>query len=168
MATFTFRTVQNIPVELEKAWSFFSSPNNLQAITPPNLGFKVISRHQGKNIYAGQIIEYTVKPILGIPIYWMTEITHVRERQYFIDEQRFGPYELWHHQHHFREIEGGVEMTDIVHYRNPLGFLGNIANRLFVKDQLKDIFEFRFQKVEELFGKWPEVKTNTVEFNLVA
>ena len=164
MATFTFRTVQNIPIEIEKAWSFFSSPNNLQAITPSNLGFKVISRHLGKNIYAGQIIEYTVKPILGIPIYWMTEITHVRENQYFIDEQRFGPYKLWHHQHHFREIEGGVEMTDIVHYRNPLGFLGNIANRLFVKDQLKDIFGFRFQKVEELFGKWPGVKTNTLEF----
>ena len=164
MATFTFRTVQNIPIEIEKAWSFFSSPNNLQAITPSNLGFKVISRHLGKNIYAGQIIEYTVKPILGIPIYWMTEITHVRENQYFIDEQRFGPYKLWHHQHHFREIEGGVEMTDIVHYRNPLSFLGNIANRLFVKNQLKDIFEFRFQKVEELFGKWPGVKTNTLEF----
>ena len=164
MATFTFRTVQNIPIEIEKAWSFFSSPNNLQAITPSNLGFKVISRHLGKNIYAGQIIEYTVKPILGIPIYWMTEITHVRENQYFIDEQRFGPYKLWHHQHHFREIEGGVEMTDIVHYRNPLSFLGNIANRLFVKNQLKDIFGFRFQKVEELFGKWPGVKTNTLEF----
>ncbi|HAL94802.1 MAG TPA: hypothetical protein DCP55_02270, partial [Chitinophagaceae bacterium] len=96
----------------------------------------------------------TVKPLLGIPLYWMTEITHVQDMQYFIDEQRFGPYTLWHHQHHFKAIEGGVEMTDIVHYRIPLGPLGDLANALFVRAKLKKIFDFRYEAVENLFGKW--------------
>jgi ligand-binding SRPBCC domain-containing protein len=164
MATFSLKTVQRLPVSMEVAWSFFSNPANLQAITPGNLGFKILSNHHGEKMYPGQIIEYKVKPLLGIPIYWMTEITHVKENEFFVDEQRFGPYALWHHQHHFKPIDGGVEMTDIVHYRNPLGFLGTIANLLVVKKQLKQIFEFRFAKTEELFGKWPVEQINTVEF----
>lgn len=107
-------------------------------------------------MYPGQIIEYKVRPLLGIPWYWMTEITHVETNRYFIDEQRFGPYQLWHHQHHFREIEGGVEMRDIVHYRLPLGFIGNIAHGLFVKKQLHEIFRFREEAVEKRFGAWQE------------
>jgi ligand-binding SRPBCC domain-containing protein len=161
MATFSFRTVQNIPTDLEKAWSFFSDPSKLQIITPGNLGFTVLSNHAGTGIYAGQLIEYIVKPFFGISFYWMTEITHVRDRLYFIDEQRFGPYQFWHHQHHFRIIEGGVEMTDIVHYRNPLGLLGKLANRWVVERQLRNIFEFRFKKIEELFGIW-EAKMNSL------
>jgi ligand-binding SRPBCC domain-containing protein len=156
MAAHSIKTIQKIPISLERAWDFFSNPGNLQAITPDNMGFKVISKHQGDTMYAGQIIEYTVKPVLGIPLYWMTEITHVKNGQYFIDEQRFGPYALWHHQHHFKEIPGGVEMTDIVHYKNPLGILGRMANTLFVKKKLKGIFDYRFSKVEELFGKWEQ------------
>ena len=155
MAAHSIKTVQKIPISLERAWDFFSNPANLQAITPGNMGFKVISKHHGDSMYAGQVIEYTVKPILGIPLYWMTEITEVQDKKYFIDEQRFGPYALWHHQHHFKTIDGGVEMTDIVHYKNPMWFLGNIANALFVKKKLKRIFAYRFQKTEELFGKWP-------------
>jgi ligand-binding SRPBCC domain-containing protein len=154
MAAHSIKTVQKIPVSLEKAWDFFSNPANLQAITPANMGFKVISKHHGDTMYAGQIIEYTVKPMLGIPLYWMTEITQVKDKQYFIDEQRFGPYSLWHHQHHFKAIEGGVEMTDIVHYKNPLGFMGRLANSIFVKNKLDTIFNYRYQKVEELFGRW--------------
>jgi ligand-binding SRPBCC domain-containing protein len=154
MAVYSLKTVQSLPVSLERAWDFFSSPANLQSITPAKMGFKIISQHHGKKMYAGQIIEYKVKPVLGIPLYWMTEITHVQEQQHFIDEQRFGPYSLWHHQHHFKAVPGGVEMTDIVHYKLPLWILGDIANTLFVKKQLKDIFDYRFQKVEELFGKW--------------
>jgi len=154
MSTFSLKTSQNIPVDLETAWAFFSNPFNLEIITPENLGFKVLSKHQSDNIYPGQIMEYTVSPLLGIPVYWMTEITHMRDRQFFVDEQRIGPYKFWHHQHHFKAIEGGVEMTDIVHYRNPLGFLGNIANTLFVKNQLDTIFNYRFNRVEEMFGKW--------------
>lgn len=154
MPAHSIKTVQKIPVSLDKAWEYFSNPANLQAITPKNMGFKVISKHHGDIMYAGQIIEYTVKPVLGIPVYWMTEITQVKDMEYFIDEQRFGPYKLWHHQHHFKEIPGGVEMTDIVHYKNPLWVLGNIANTLFVKNKLKEIFDYRYRKVEELFGKW--------------
>lgn len=154
MAAHSIKLVQNIPVSLERAWDFFSNPANLQAITPENMGFKVISRYHGEVMYAGQIIEYKVRPVLNIPLYWMTEITQVKDKQYFIDEQRFGPYALWHHQHHFKAIPGGVEMTDIVHYKNPLGFLGRMANAMFVKKQLEGIFDYRFKKVEELFGKW--------------
>lgn len=154
MAAHTIKTVQRIPVSLDKAWDFFSDPANLQTITPEGMGFKVISKHHGDRMYAGQLIEYKVRPVAGIPVYWMTEITQVKDRVYFIDEQRFGPYTLWHHQHHFKEIPGGVEMTDIVHYKNPLGILGRIANMLFVKNKLKTIFDFRYRKVEELFGKW--------------
>jgi ligand-binding SRPBCC domain-containing protein len=154
MSTFSLNTIQKIPVDLEMAWAFFSNPTNLQTITPENLDFKVISKLYGDKIYPGQIIEYTLRPLLGIPVYWMTEITHLQDRQFFVDEQRIGPYQLWHHQHHFKAIDGGVEMMDIVHYRNPFGFLGNIANTLFVKKQLNTIFNYRFNRVEEMFGKW--------------
>lgn len=150
---YTLKTIQKIPISLAEAWDYFSSPANLQKITPPEMGFKIISNHHANKMYAGQIIEYTVNPVLGIPIYWMTEITHVEDQEYFVDEQRFGPYDLWHHQHHFKEIDDGVEMTDIVHYKLPFWFLGDLANSLFVKKQLKDIFDYRYGKVEELFEK---------------
>src|SRR6476620_3532057 len=116
---YSLKSVQTIPTTLQQAWDFFSRPDNLKHITPAYMDFTVTSKHHGERMYAGQIIEYTVKPILGIPIYWMTEITHVEEGKYFIDEQKFGPYSLWHHQHHFIEVNGGVEMTDIVHYKIP-------------------------------------------------
>jgi ligand-binding SRPBCC domain-containing protein len=150
---YSLKFVQVLPVSLEEAWDYFSRPSNLKDITPPSLNFKIISRHQGDRMYAGQVIEYKVHPVLGIPLYWMTEITHVKELQYFVDEQRYGPYSLWHHQHHFREVEGGVEMTDLVHYKIPFWFLGDIANSLFIKKQLAEIFDFRFKKAEALFGK---------------
>jgi ligand-binding SRPBCC domain-containing protein len=151
---YTIKEVQNMPLTLQKAWNFFSKPANLKDITPANMGFIIRSRYHGEQMYPGQIIEYTVKPLLGIPFYWMTEITHVADGKYFIDEQRFGPYSLWHHQHHFKQIPGGVEMTDIVHYKIPFWFLGDIANALLVRNELKKIFDFRRQKVEELLGKW--------------
>ncbi len=151
---YTIKEVQNMPLTLQKAWDFFSKPANLKDITPANMGFIIRSRYHGEQMYPGQIIEYTVKPLLGIPFYWMTEITHVAEGKYFIDEQRFGPYSLWHHQHHFKQIPGGVEMTDIVHYKIPFWFFGDIANALLIKNELKKIFDFRRQKVEELLGKW--------------
>ncbi len=148
---YSFKTVQLIPTDLKTAWDFFSNPNNLKNITPVNLGFKVISKYQGDTMYPGQVIEYIVSPLMGIPLYWMTEITHVEDKKYFVDEQRYGPYSLWHHQHHFKEVNGGVEMTDIVHYKIPFWFLGDIANSLFVQQQVQGIFDFRFKKVEELF-----------------
>lgn len=162
---YSIKTVQNIPISLAEAWEFFSRPANLKHITPSHLGFEIVSKHHGEWMYAGQIIEYTVKPILGIPLYWMTEITHVQPQQFFVDEQRFGPYSLWHHQHHFKAIEGGVEMTDIVHYKLPLGWLGDIANVIMVQNQLKGIFNYRFQAVEGKFGAWTKAQyQNQIKF----
>jgi len=153
-----------MPIGMDQAWEFFSSPDNLKNITPDNLGFNIVSKHHGEKMYAGQIIEYIVKPILGIPLYWMTEITQVADQQYFIDEQRFVPYSMWHHQHHFKAIEGGVEMTDIVHYKLPFWFLGDIANVLFVRKQLQGIFDFRFEATEKKFGIWPGAKERIIQF----
>ena len=150
---YSFKTVQQIPISLDEAWDFFSNPANLANITPDGMGFKTISKFHGDTMYAGQVIEYKVSPVLGIPLYWMTEITHVDDKKYFVDEQRYGPYSMWHHQHHFKVVEGGVEMTDIVHYKLPLWFLGDIANTVLVKKQLNGIFDYRFKKVEEMFGK---------------
>lgn len=155
MPVHSFKTIQKIPVSLPTAWGFFSNPDNLQILTPAEMDFKVISKHHDEKMYAGQIIEYRVRPVLRIPLYWMTEITQVKDKEYFIDEQRFGPYRFWHHQHHFKAIEGGVEMTDIIHYQNPLWFLGRIMNSFFVRKKVEKIFEYRFKKVEELFGQWP-------------
>ncbi len=104
-------------------------------------------------MYAGQIIEYKVRPLLGIPLYWMTEITHVKENEYFVDEQRFGPYSLWHHQHHFNVIDGGVEMSDFIHYKITGWFFGDIANATMVRNQLAGIFRYREKIIKERFGK---------------
>lgn len=144
---------QFIPINIEEAWDFFSSPTNLKTITPPYMGFEITTDLGDGKMYSGQIITYKVKPLLNIPLSWVTEITHVIDQKYFVDEQRFGPYRFWHHQHWFEEVEGGVEMTDIVHYGLPLGFLGSIANSLFVKKQLKEIFDYRVEAVNKLFGK---------------
>jgi ligand-binding SRPBCC domain-containing protein len=148
------KTIQKIPVSLQEAWDFFSKPKNLSEITPKELDFNIISLYHGEEMYPGQIIEYKVKPLLGIPVYWMTEITHVEKERYFVDEQRFGPYSLWHHQHHFKAIPGGVEMTDIVHYKIPFGFLGDIAQWLFVKKNLQQIFTYRELAVAQRFGQF--------------
>ena len=150
---YSLKTVQQIPLTPDAAWEFFSNPDNLSAITPDKIGFRIISQYHGETMYPGQVIEYKVSPVLGIPLYWMTEITHVQNKEYFVDEQRFGPYRLWHHQHHFKAIEGGVEMTDIIHYKLPFWFLGDIANALFVKKQLKGIFDHRYAAIERKFGK---------------
>jgi ligand-binding SRPBCC domain-containing protein len=165
MAANTIKSVQKIPITIEKAWEFYSNPANLQLITPDNMGFKVISRYHGDKLYAGQIFEYKVSPIGGIPLYWMTEITNATVPTYFVDEQKKGPYKFWQHQHHFKTIDGGVEMTDIIHYKNPLWLLGNFANALFIKKKLRQIFEYRFKKVEELFGKWPGGQETIIEIN---
>ena len=149
---YSFKTIQQLPISLDVAWDFFSSPANLKKITPADMGFNVVSKYHGEKMYPGQIIEYKVSPVLGIPLYWMTEITHVQDKEYFVDEQRFGPYSMWHHQHHFKAVDGGVEMTDIVHYKLPLWFLGDIANTLFVKKQLQHIFEYRYKIVEQQFA----------------
>jgi ligand-binding SRPBCC domain-containing protein len=143
--------VQLLRTTMDEAWRFFSNPNNLQAITPPFMKFKITNTY-GDEMYAGQLIEYRVRPLLGIPLYWMTEITHIKDKEYFVDEQRFGPYKFWHHQHHFKEVEHGVEMTDLLHYKIPYYFLGDVANRLLVQKKVAQIFDYREKKIKEMYG----------------
>lgn len=145
---------QKIPATLEEVWALFSDANNLLRITPPGLNLKATNEIYGNELYAGQVMTYKVRPLLGIPLNWMTEITHVHPLEYFVDEQRKGPYKLWHHQHHFKNIKGGVEMIDIVHYRLPFGFFGELVSSHIVRRQLQTIFRYRYQKIEEFFGKW--------------
>jgi len=146
--------VQKIPATLEQAWELFSNPSNLGVITPASLRFRVLTPDISPTVFAGQVIEYRVSPLLGIPLFWKTEITDVKDYECFIDEQRKGPYARWHHAHYFKPIEGGVEMTDLVEYKNPLGILGKWANKWLVRKKLHAIFTYRYHKVEELLGKW--------------
>ena len=141
-----------IPITLKEAWDFFSNPGNLTDITPPGLGFRMTSEAP-ERIYPGLILTYTVSPFLGLPVNWVTEITHVNEPEFFVDDQRLGPYKLWHHEHRFEETEGGVVVHDLVHYALPLGPLGNIAHELVVKRQLRDIFEYRSGYLIRKFGR---------------
>ncbi len=148
------KTTQFLKADIETVWNFMSSPKNLSTITPSYMGFHIITNEEELNtMYAGQIIEYYVTPVLGIKIHWVTEITQAVHQQYFIDEQRFGPYSFWHHKHFLKQVDGGVEMTDIIHYKIPFGFLGKIMNSLFIKHKLNEIFDYRYQKLEELFNK---------------
>jgi ligand-binding SRPBCC domain-containing protein len=156
MAVQIIHRVQLIPAPLEKVWAFFVDPANLPRITPPNMQFVVLSPSRGDRIYAGELIEYKLRPLPWLRTRWLTEITQVEEGHYFVDEQRRGPYDLWHHQHHFRKIEGGVEMTDLVHYSVPLGPLGDLANAFFVRRRLEEVFLYRRQQVEAIFGKFPD------------
>ncbi|TLV03000.1 SRPBCC family protein [Dyadobacter luticola] len=142
---------QKLPISLDQAWDFFSNPENLKEITPSYMGFMVTSKHHGSKMYAGQIIRYIVKPILGIPLKWCTEITHVADKQYFVDEQRFGPYTFWHHQHRFTEVDGGTLMEDLLHYKVPFGFLGSWVDALFVGRQVQGIFDYRRKILDERF-----------------
>ncbi|MCG2616247.1 SRPBCC family protein [Terrimonas sp. NA20] len=147
----TIKTRQLIKSDLSSIWSFMSDPGNLARITPAYLGFKILSEDTGRGMHAGQIIEYYVRPLLGIKLHWVTEITHVEQGKLFVDEQRFGPYSFWHHKHFLEETQEGVIMTDLVHYKLPLGPLGKLANTLFVKRQLDGIFRYRYQQVEQWF-----------------
>lgn len=153
MKVYTLHSKQNLPISLEEAWAFLSDPKNLKVITPDYMGFKTLSGDD-RSMFPGQIIQYIVTPILGIPMKWVTEITHVQELKYFVDEQRFGPYDLWHHKHFLKAIPGGVEMEDIVDYKIPMGFLGQLVHPFLVQPKLNEIFEYRRVKLIELFGEF--------------
>jgi len=148
MRRFEFK--QFVPASLDAVWDFFSSPSNLSKITPPDMGFLITSPAQSE-IYAGMFITYKVSPAFGIKLDWVTEITQVKSRKFFIDEQRQGPYSIWHHEHHFKEVKDGVEMHDKLYYHVPFGFIGRLADHFFVRNKIKQIFNYREKRILELF-----------------
>jgi ligand-binding SRPBCC domain-containing protein len=151
--TYLLKTEQAIPISLDEAWDFFSSPLNLAKITPKEMGFVVTSDYTVQTkMYAGMIITYKISPLFGIKMNWMTEITHVKDGEYFVDEQRFGPYALWHHQHHFKAVDGGVLMNDILNYAIPYGVIGRLGNAILVHKQIRKIFSYREKAIKEMFG----------------
>lgn len=152
MKLYTLHTKQKLPISLDEAWLFFSNPKNLNTITPDSMKFKTISGDD-KDMFAGQVIHYKISPFPFINMQWVTEITHVDDKKFFVDEQRFGPYAFWHHKHFFTAIENGVLMEDIVHYKVPFGILGQLFHSLIVRPKLEEIFAFRKQKLIELFGE---------------
>lgn len=150
MKLHTLRTALTLPVDLQTAWDFFSDASNLPRITPPWMGFQVASPLP-ERMHPGMIATYRVRIAPGVRVGWVTEITHVREPHLFVDEQRFGPYRFWHHQHHFREAGDGTEVRDIVHYAAPFGPLGRVANRIRVAAQVREIFDFREAELHRIF-----------------
>ncbi|WP_053977290.1 SRPBCC family protein [Mangrovimonas xylaniphaga] len=153
MQIYTLHRIQNLPISVEEAWQFLSNPKNLKTITPDYMGFHIISGAE-KSMFPGQIVQYWVSPILGIKTKWVTEITHVENHKYFVDEQRFGPYALWHHKHFIKPIEGGVQMEDVIDYKLPFGILGQMVHPFLVRPKLEEIFQYRFEKLEAIFGKY--------------
>lgn len=139
-----------IKANIKTVWDFFSAPKNLKEITPAHMGFDIVAGGEGK-MYPGQIIAYKVKPLFGIPMLWVTEITHVSDQKFFVDEQRIGPYKMWHHEHHFVQVDGGVEMTDIVSYALPFGWLGQIVHTLLVRGKVEAIFKYRQKVITRYF-----------------
>ncbi len=155
---YQLKRTQFIQADLQTCWKYFSAPANLHTITPNYIDFRVHTSVP-EEMYEGLIIRYTIRPILRIPLTWISEIKTVKGETYFIDEQRKGPYKMWHHEHHFKEVEGGVEMTDIISYIMPLGFIGKLVHWLFVRKQLEGIFDYRIKKVDELFNVAPQVES---------
>lgn len=153
MKIYHLKRTQVLPISLQQAWDFFSTPKNLGLITPTQMNFKVLYMSGGERMYAGQIIRYKVAVKPWLVVDWTTEITHVNEPYHFVDDQRSGPYALWHHQHHFKEVDGGVQMTDDLHYAIPFGIFGRLANALFVQREVNAIFDYRFKILESYFSK---------------
>jgi ligand-binding SRPBCC domain-containing protein len=161
MKLYQLHSKQALPISKHKAWNFLSDPANLKVITPEHMGFIILSGAD-RPMFAGQIIQYKVSPFPGYTTKWVTEITQVKEGEYFVDEQRFGPYALWHHKHFIKEIDGGVEMEDIIDYKIPFGILGQLAHPLIVKKQLLEIFRYREQKLKELFGAIEQIPNKLI------
>lgn len=152
MKIYTVHKKQQLPISVDEGWEFLSNPRNLKIITPSYMSFDIISGAE-KPMFAGQIIQYLVTPIFGIKTKWVSEITQLVEKKYFVDIQLYGPYAMWHHKHFINEIEGGIELEDIIDYKVPLGILGQLVHPFLVKPKLEEIFNYRQQKLEEIFGK---------------
>jgi ligand-binding SRPBCC domain-containing protein len=168
MKLYQLKRTQALPVTMNNAWEFLSDPKNLKKITPPHMGFQILNGTP-EPMYAGQIIAYSINPFPFVKLTWVTEITHVSKPHYFVDEQRSGPYRFWHHQHHLTPIPNGTLMTDIVHLALPMGFLGRMMYNLVVRKELKQIFDFRQRKMEEIFGKYPgEINFGSGNIHLAA
>ncbi|RYD48201.1 MAG: hypothetical protein EOP85_04045 [Verrucomicrobiaceae bacterium] len=151
MTVHTLVQEQRLPVSREEAWAFFATPRNLDAITPPDIGFVIVSQ-PGEDMYEGQIITYRIRILPMVWVTWVTEIKAVHEGESFVDEQRFGPYRFWHHHHTFEDVPGGVLMRDVVHYALHFGPFGSIAHAVFVRRKLEAIFRFRREVLERRFG----------------
>lgn len=150
MGFYQFERMQEINAPIEEVWDFISSPKNLAKITPPEMGF-LITNQPSEKMYEGMIISYKVKPLLNIPTTWVTEITKVKPLEFFIDEQRIGPYKMWHHEHHLEMKNGKVWMKDIISYQPPFGILGSLMNQLVIEKKLNGIFNYRKQVLEDHF-----------------
>ena len=150
---YTLHKKQNIPITLDQAWEFLSNPKNLSILTPKEMNMTIVSGAD-RPMYAGQVIQYSVTPVAGIKTKWISEITHFVEGKYFVDLQLYGPYAFWHHQHFIHEIDGGVQMEDIINYKVPLGILGKMVHPFLVKPKLEQIFEYRKKQLTELFGEY--------------
>ena len=151
IAMYQYRSKQEFAITIDEAWDFLSNPKNLKLITPKYMGFDIISGAD-RIMFPGQIIQYRLTPILGIPFRWVTEITHVKKGSYFVDEQRFGPYTFWHHKHFINKSNNGIIMEDIVDYKLPLGPIGWLAHILFVKFKVRQIFKYREQALDKIFN----------------
>lgn len=165
MKLYQLKSKQYLPISKSEAWEFLSDPTNLKVITPDHMGFDILDGADRK-MFPGQIIQYNVKPFPGFSTKWVTEITHVQEGSYFVDEQRFGPYSLWHHKHFIKEVKGGIEMEDVIDYKIPFGLLGQMVHPFLVKKQLQQIFNYREQKLASLFGNMVGME-NTIEFKSI-
>jgi len=148
-------SAQRLPISIDQAWEFFSDPANLSRITPEEMSFNIITdlHLQGEKMYPGMIIAYKITPFFKLRMNWVTEITHVKEKEFFVDNQKTGPFKIWHHQHRFKEVEGGVEMIDILHYAVPFGIFGALIERIFIEKRVNNIFFYRKNVLKEMFGK---------------
>jgi len=153
MHIFKIETTTLIKAPIEDVWEFFSSPKNLNELTPPDLSFEILTDLDQVKMYPGLIINYKIRPLLNIPLRWTTEITHCETPHFFVDEQRFGPYAFWHHQHRFEQTPEGILMTDIVHYALPMGIIGRLMNSMYVQQRVQSIFDYRNQRISEIFGR---------------
>ena len=153
MKIYTLQKTQKLPISVDEAWTFLCNPANLSKLTPPKMNMKIISM-EDRPIYAGQVLQYSVTPLPGFKTKWVSEITQFKDRDYFVDVQLYGPYSFWHHKHFIRAIEGGVEMEDLIHYKVPLGWLGQLVQPIIVKPKLEDVFNFRKTQLEAIFGEY--------------
>jgi ligand-binding SRPBCC domain-containing protein len=153
MKIYTLHKKQKLPITLDEAWAFLCNPANLSKLTPKEMKMTIISGAD-RPMYAGQVLQYSVTPLPGFKTKWVSEITQYEEKKYFVDLQLYGPYAFWHHKHFVHEIEGGVEMEDIIDYKVPLGILGRLVHPFLVKPKLEAVFNYRKEQLEQLFGNY--------------